>query len=123
MEITQENTECFVLKPAQANVKVFVYGIFLSNRRQDDYDMEEVRPYTTVKDFVTVGDSIVQARYIPDHQYALTGKVVEIPVENMPELDRLESGYERVVVETTSGDTAFMYAERGTRESRGNHEN
>lgn len=116
MEITQENRDCFTLTTDGAYVQVFVYGIFLSAYRQLDYDMSEVRGYTTVKDFVTVGHSIVQARYIPDHQYALTGKLVELPVDKLPELDRLESGYERVVINTTSGDTAFMYAERGTHE-------
>lgn len=88
--------------------KLFVYGIFLSQRNRDRYGM--VNPvYDTVKDYATVGEHVVEAIHVPNMGLALTGLVVDMPVDRWPSLDALEAGYVRREVTTVTGETAYMY--------------
>lgn len=88
--------------------RLFVYGIFLSERNRKHYSM--INPdYATVKDYATFGHHIVEAIHIPEHGLALTGLTVDIPSASWPELDALEGGYTRERVVTTDGEAVWMY--------------
>lgn len=91
--------------------RLFVYGIFLDEGQRRGFGMVNPR-YATVLDYATVGHRIVQAVHIPGAGLALTGLLVDMPNSNWEELDALEGGYERIVIRTTSGYEAYMYAER-----------
>lgn len=98
--------------------KLFVYGIFLDQHNRDAYGMTNPE-YDTVPNFITVGSYIAQAvRVDPQAGLCLTGLTVDVDPDKWESLDRLESGYERIEVITTSGEQAYMYAERSTDESR-----
>lgn len=111
-------------------MRLFVYGIFLGEGMREAYGMTS-RGYATVKDYITVGEHIVQARRVdPEMNAALTGLVVDVPptmprpygasgvVDNIKRLDELETGYDRVMVHTTSGQECQMYVERERSEDR-----
>ena len=95
--------------------QLFVYGIFLDQYNRDEYLMFNPR-YATVKGFVTKGSRIVTAYPSDDHRDALTGLLVDIVDDdrNWTMLDALEMGYDRILVQTTDGTVAYMYAARGT---------
>lgn len=88
-------------------MRLFVYGIFLSTTRRQDFGLQEIG-YTTIPDYATVGRVIVEA--VPCEGYALTGLAVYVPDERVPKLDRLEAGYRRIKVRDHYGDELFMYA-------------
>lgn len=91
--------------------KLFVYGIFLGEYMRADYGMTNPR-YATVSGWATVGRHIVQAVRAPE-VYALTGLIVDLPDDyDWTELDALEGGYERIVIETNGRQEAYMYARR-----------
>lgn len=91
--------------------KLFVYGIFLSQRTRDGYGMKNP-VYAVVPDYTTVhrGGSIVKAVKVLDAGLGLTGLLVDLPIENWEKLDDLEHGYERIKVKTIDGEEAYMYA-------------
>lgn len=100
--------------PAITN-RLFVYGIFLGETMRNSYGMTNP-VYATVPGYFTVGHHIVQAVPIPERpDIALTGLTVDVDPEYWERLDRLEGGYDRVVVKTTDEEKVFMYAspERG----------
>jgi hypothetical protein len=106
-------------KPSTPTTKLFVYGIFLGQTMRHYHNMTNP-VYATVADFTTVGGHIVQAKYDPHHHYALTGLLVDVPVDEWTKgLDTLEGGYERVRITTTNNEQAYMYAEPGTAEAIG----
>lgn len=90
--------------------KLFVYGIFLSERMRKGYGLGYAK-YATVLDYATFGDYIVRAEPVPAKVGAsLTGFIVDIPDGyNWERIDALERGYERRVVTTTDGEQAYMY--------------
>lgn len=88
--------------------RLFVYGIFLSQRNRESFDMTNPE-YATVLDYATFGNQIVEARHIPDVGLALTGLTVDIPKTAWPGLDALEGGYDRKEVVTTDGEIVYMY--------------
>lgn len=88
---------------------LFVYGIFLSESRRQYYGMTNPQ-YATVKDFVTYGEYIVTAYKQENAGLALTGLLVSMNPAKWRDLDRLEGGYKRIVITTTDGDKAYMYA-------------
>jgi gamma-glutamylcyclotransferase (GGCT)/AIG2-like uncharacterized protein YtfP len=90
--------------------RLFVYGIFLDERNRQSYGMTDPE-YQTVADFATVGGRIVKAVHIPQAGLALTGVAVEYNPEQWERLDRLEGGYDRIIVKTTQGEPVYMYAE------------
>ena len=96
--------------------KLFVYGIFLSERTRNNYGMSNPQ-YATVLDYVTVGHHIVQAVHKPGFGYSLTGLIVDMDSDMWEPLDMLEAGYARVRITTTDGESAWMYAERYTWEN------
>lgn len=107
-----------VSKPTSQLTKLFVYGIFLDKSSRDGYGMSNPH-YATVKDYTTLGwgdGYIVQAKYVPGCNLALTGLLVEMNPYRWGPLDKLEAGYDRIIVTTTSGEEAYMYAERNTDE-------
>lgn len=101
--------------------KLFVYGIFLGDSMRSAYGMTNPS-YDTVYDFVTVGSSIVQAVHIPNEgastgdsgrfgsRLSLTGVTVDYDPTRWESLDRLEAGYDRIIVTTTHGERVYMYA-------------
>lgn len=93
--------------------RFFVYGIFLDQGMRDSYGMYKAR-YDTVQGFVTRGAGIVTAERTEDRKLALTGNTVSINPDNIPALDRLEGGYDRIIVKTNSGELVWMYAKPGT---------
>ena len=90
--------------------KLFVYGIFLNEYNRERYGMTNPS-YDTVLDFATFGHGIVQASYLPGGNLSLTGLLVDYDPEVWENLDRLEGGYDRIIVTTTRGERAYMYAE------------
>lgn len=104
-------------------MKLFVYGIFLGESMREGYGMRVIG-YDTVRDYITVGGHIVQAKKVdPKMGAALTGLVVEVPetlaydhkegeYDNIERLDALETGYDRVIVQTTAGHECWMYCEK-----------
>ncbi len=88
-------------------IRLFVYGIFLDETMRQSYGMTNPR-YTTVKDYVTYGNGIVVAHRQRGAGLALTGLLVDM-YGDWDELDRLEYGYDRIVIKTTDGDKAYMY--------------
>lgn len=102
-------------KNSETTHKLFVYGIFLDENSRKAYGMTNPK-YATVKDFLTIGSYIVRAVYVPDAGLSLTGLLVDMDKDNWDELDRLEGGYDRVLIRTVSGDRAWMYVMKGTYE-------
>lgn len=96
--------------------KLFVYGIFLGERQRRSYGMLNPE-YATVENYATVGNQIVQA--VPAKGYTLTGLLVDVTEFDLDgrstwqALDALERGYDRIIIKTTQGIEAYMYAERG----------
>ena len=88
--------------------KLFVYGIFLSEHNRLAYGMANP-VYATVKDYITVGNVIVQAIKVPSIGAALTGLVVDVDPTRWGDIDSLEAGYARVIIKTTDGQFAYMY--------------
>lgn len=89
--------------------KLFVYGIFLAEVRRQQYGMTNPR-YATVRDYLTIGDYIVQAHHVPGADLALTGLLVDVPTNyDWKPLDQLEGGYNRTIVTTTDGERAYIY--------------
>ena len=101
------------LVTAPATEKLFVYGIFLGEEMRKEYGMTNPR-YATVQDYVTHGHHIVKAYKVEDCGLALTGLIVDMDTSQWDDLDRLEGGYERIIVRTTSGEWAYMYAGKDT---------
>lgn len=94
--------------------QLFVYGIFLSERNQQDYGMSNPE-YDVVADFVTVGGYIAQAVPVePGTGVILTGLVVEVDPQYWKEIDNLEAGYERIIVNTNAHGQAHMYVAPGS---------
>jgi hypothetical protein len=98
--------------------KLFVYGIFLSERQRAAYGMSNPQ-YATVLDYATFGGGIVTAYKQADIGLSLTGLLVDVAPYEMREhgmrdnwkaLDALEYGYERILITTTDGVKAYMYA-------------
>lgn len=95
--------------------KLFVYGIFLGESMRAHYGMRNPE-YATVHDFVTVGNQIVEAVYTPTttpgrwNRLCLTGLLVDYDPTRWEGLDRLEGGYDRIIITTTNGTRAYMYA-------------
>lgn len=87
-------------------IRLFVYGIFLSQRNRERYFMVDAE-YTTVRGLKTVGDYIVQATF--DTTACLTGVTVTMPVDKLDSLDALERGYKRIEVLTTDNEVVDMY--------------
>lgn len=87
---------------------LFVYGIFLDEKRRLEYGMSNPR-YRTVPGYITVGNQIVQAVKVDNDAIALTGLLVDIDPSYWSRLDDLEGGYDRVVITTTYGEEAYMY--------------
>lgn len=98
------------MEEEQALNRLFVYGIFLDAHNRLAYGMSNPL-YTTVNGWATVGSGIVQAVKAP-YEYALTGLIVDVDSSCWGKLDRLESGYERILVTTVDNEQAYMYAER-----------
>lgn len=96
------------LPPYNAN-RLFVYGIFLDERTRQAYGMSDPE-YDTVLDYTTYGHHIVTAYKQKKSGLALTGLVVEVDPKRWADIDRLEAGYDRIKVKTTSGVTSWMYA-------------
>lgn len=92
--------------------RLFVYGIFLDAHNRLAYGMSNPH-YTTVDGFVTIGAGIVQAVKAPTG-YALTGLIVDVDPNYWEKLDKLEGGYERILVTTVDNEEAYMYAERSS---------
>lgn len=90
-------------------IRLFVYGIFLEDATREAYGMTNAR-YATVRGWKTVGGHIVKA--VPDDTATLTGLLVNISEINLPAVDSLEAGYDRITITTTMGHRAYMYAER-----------
>ena len=88
--------------------RLFVYGIFLSERNRRLYGMRNPE-YATVRDYLTVGDVIVEAVKVKNAGLALTGLVVDMDPRKWESLDALEGGYNREIVTTTDGERVFMY--------------
>lgn len=65
--------------------------------------------YATVKNYATkpIGGEIVEA--VPVEGFDLTGLVVDVDPEYWNKIDALESGYDRIKVQTMYGE-AWMYA-------------
>lgn len=92
--------------PYESNNRLFVYGIFLDEVNRDYFGMSNPE-YATVKGYATVGGSIVSA--VEDERYTLTGLVVDVDPIKWSAIDSLESGYNRIKVTTTDGETVYMY--------------
>jgi len=107
---TESNTRTVPISvvPEPAVEKLFVYGIFLDEYNRKRYGMEDPS-YETVPGYITVGGHIVQAVPSDVEGASLTGLLVSIPTRNLPNLDMLEGGYDRVKVTTIGGFEAFMY--------------
>lgn len=105
----QAEVERLTMKPN----RFFVYGIFLDQSMRDRFGMYNAR-YTTVKGFVTRGFGIVQAERTQDTGLSLTGLSLTINPDKIPALDRLEGGYDRIIVRTDNDELVFMYAKKGT---------
>ena len=113
----QERVRVFKsIEPAIAVEKLFVYGIFLDESTRDRYGMENPS-YDTVPGYITVGNHIVSATKSDVYGVSLTGLLVDIPTRNLPSVDVLESGYARIIVDTSGGFEAFMYAAKGEEEN------
>lgn len=89
--------------------RLFVYGIFLDEHMREHYGMANPH-YATVADYATYGNQIVTAYKQENAGLALTGLLVNMNPEKWENLDRLEGGYKRIVITTTGGDEAYMYA-------------
>lgn len=98
--------------------KLFVYGIFLSERNRWDYGMTNPQ-YATVKGYATFGGRIVEAVYVGDvwPNACLTGLIVDADPTQWKDLDALEYGYDRIRITTTSGEEAWMYVAKLTEEN------
>ena len=92
----------------EQNNRLFVYGIFLDEHNRQEYGMTNPR-YETVPGYITVGSRIVQAVEVGEPSIALTGLTVDMNPEGWERLDRLEGGYDRKIVQTTSGEMVNMY--------------
>lgn len=91
------------------NVTIFVYGIFLGERNRNRYGMTNPR-YATVMGYATYPfgtGHIVYAK--PLEGACLSGLLVDMPIDRLPDLDALEGGYDRVTVTTTDKTQAYMY--------------
>lgn len=91
--------------------QLFVYGIFLGEHNRYSYGLLNPR-YATVKNYVTYGSHIVTA-YAVDAKagVTLTGLLCDVPPDyNWRNIDALEGGYSRVIIQTESGEQAYMYA-------------
>jgi hypothetical protein len=94
--------------------KLFVYGIFLDEQARKAYKMTDPK-YATVSDYVTIGNAIVQAVPVDSRfNCALTGLLVDIPIDQWDKLDLLEGGYDRIIIKTTGGHEAYMYVQGGS---------
>lgn len=92
--------------------KLFVYGIFLDEGNRASFGMSNPE-YRTVSGYLTKGSRIVSAYPVEDKRVALTGLLVDMDSSRWEPLDRLEGGYNRVKVTTTSGEKAWMYEGKG----------
>lgn len=91
-------------------MKFFFYGVFLEKAAREQYRITDEPRYATVKNYLTVGDYIVQATSISSNaNAALSGIIVDVPEESIERLDELERSYDRVTIETTYGERAEMY--------------
>lgn len=116
MQTTQEKKEFQPEVISEFDVptnRFFVYGIFLDQGMRDRYGMYDAH-YETVKGFVTRGAGIVTAERTEDTGLSLTGNTVSINPDNIPALDRLEGGYDRIIVKTNRDELVYMYAQPGT---------
>jgi gamma-glutamylcyclotransferase (GGCT)/AIG2-like uncharacterized protein YtfP len=74
--------------------------------------------YACVRDYATYGGSIVEAYPAPNCGLSLTGLLVDVDPAYWPRLDDLEYGYDRKVVTTINGATAYMYVGKESNESQ-----
>lgn len=95
--------------------RLFVYGIFLSKTRRDEYGMSNPR-YATVKDYATFGVTqdghIVEAARVTGLDLVLTGLVVDVDPTRWENIDSLEGGYDRIRVVTTEREEVWMYVRK-----------
>ena len=91
--------------------KLFVYGIFLDKSNRKHYGMSDPR-YATVKGYITVGNHITRAIPVDLEGVVLTGLVVDVAHSAWEKIDRVEAGYDRVVVKTSNQGNAWMYVAR-----------
>lgn len=101
----------------QETEKLFVYGIFLNESTRQSYGMTNPK-YATVKGYMTIGSHIVEAIPVDSEDITLSGLIVDMPKEyegkdNWARLDMLESGYNRVEINTIQGEKAWMYEGKG----------
>lgn len=93
--------------------KLFVYGIFLDQDNRTAYGMSDPE-YATVLNYITLGNRIVQAVPVsPNVGASLTGLLVTVEPRMWPKIDRLEYGYDRIEVVTTTNQRAYMYVQGG----------
>lgn len=88
--------------------KLFVYGIFLDEGNREQYGMTNPE-YATVRGYITVGRRIVAAVKVEPPSVCLTGLIVDVDPTCWKKLDKLEGGYDRVVITTTDNQQAYMY--------------
>lgn len=93
---------------SKQNNRLFVYGIFLGEVNRKNFGMSNPQ-YATVANYITVGDTIVQAVEVMNVGVALTGLTVDVDPTYWQRLDRLEGGYDRIIVTTTDGEPVNMY--------------
>jgi gamma-glutamylcyclotransferase (GGCT)/AIG2-like uncharacterized protein YtfP len=91
--------------------KLFVYGIFLGQDMRVKFGMTNPQ-YATVRDYLTIGGQIVQARKVLGCGLSLTGLLVDVDPKYWASLDSLEAGYDRRRVTTTSGSEAWIYTSK-----------
>lgn len=91
--------------------KLFVYGIFLSEKARNSWNMTNPE-YAVVHGYKTVCKQLDIVEAIPDEEADLTGLLVEITPYGWESLDQMESGYDRIEVETTLGEACYMYVRK-----------
>lgn len=94
-------------------MKFFTYGIFLSYRMRKNYNIDASAHYATVEGYSTRGGLIVEA--FPCAGHTLTGLVVDVPDHVWRTLDAIESGYDRITINTTQGEEAQLYVAKTDR--------
>lgn len=95
--------------------RLFVYGIFLSERTQKAFGMSNPK-YATVKGYVTVGAGegyIVQAVPVDMKSLTLSGLIVDVDPKEWERIDKLEAAYEKVKIVTTDKEEAWIYRREG----------
>ena len=112
METEDNEAAVSVSQDAGLIDKLFVYGIFLNEANRNAYKLSNPR-YDTVPGYITIGDIIVQAVKVDcAEQVALTGLTVDFDKDFLHNIDTLETGYDRAIIKTNHGHSAFMYVSK-----------